>query len=221
MRFKVYLAALCFSLTVRAQVPVIFHSSDSSKIKAELYLQNNRYPFIIILHEKENSGEISSVAPRFLNLNYNCLSVAVKGILSAQNDVHAAIRYSKSISNRPVVLVGSTRCASLCLLIASRNPDVSAVIALSPGEYFQPALKIRNIVKELKQQVFVCSNQNEYPYLQQMFSDAPADIVTLFRPDKITNFRGAALLQSTNPTSGEYWFALTMFFKKLEESQKV
>jgi hypothetical protein len=113
--------------------------------------------------------------------------------------------------------LGSTRFASLCLLSATKNPDVRAVIALSPGEYLQPDVKIKNVVKDIHQQVFVGTTPRELPYLQQMFANATNGNITLFTPDKNTNFQGSALLDDSNPSSNEYWFALMMFFKKIEE----
>jgi len=219
MKLTVLLIALCASVvSVTAQEAVYFLASDSTKVNAHLYFQNNRYPFIILCHEGKNTNEYGKVAPRLLNLNYNCLSVALRndGTVNAARDIEAAIDFSKRISNQPVILAGSTRSASLCLLSAGGNPDVKAVIALSPGEYFQPSLKISDAVKTIDKLVFASATQSEFPYLQQMFAGTELSNITLFKPEKNSGYRGSAALDDSNPASSEYWFALMMFFKKLD-----
>jgi hypothetical protein len=157
------------------------------------------------------------VAPRLLNLDYNCLSVELRQDVSlqAKKDIEAAILYLKRISNQPVILLGSARSASLCLLSANDNPQVKAIIALSPGEYFQPGTKVSEVVKKINQQVFASATKSEYPYLQQMFAGLQNEKVTLFKPETGSGVRGSAALYDSNPSSAEYWFALMMFFKKL------
>jgi len=222
MRVIPFLFAFCtYCYTGISQETVFITAADNSKVKADLYMQNNRLPFILLFHERENSDEYSRLSSRFLNLNYNCLSVTVRnsGTRVACMDIEAAIAFSKKIIDSPVILLGSTRCASLCLLSARGNNDVRAVIALSPGEYFQPAIKISDEIKNIEQQVFVAATPGEFPYVKQMFT-AGRENITLFRPEKNTGFHGSAVLGDLNPSYSEYWFALMMFFKKLDRQQK-
>jgi dienelactone hydrolase len=221
------------------QEPVYFMSDDSVKIRGDLYLQNMQQPFIILCHQDgSNRSEYYEIAPRLLNLNYNCLAVDLRyggksGFiqnetanqallvkrqvrpLDAATDIRAAIRFVQSISKQPVILLGSSCSASLCLLTAAGNPSVKAVIALSPGEYFQPAMTVREEVKKIDQQVFVSATQGEYPYLQNMLAGIPADRLTLFKPEKSKGIRGTGAFCSSNAGNSEYWFALMMFFKKI------
>jgi hypothetical protein len=48
-----------------------------------------------------------------------------------------------------------------------------------------------------------------------MLADMPVDRLTLFKPEKGTALQGTRAFGSSNASSGEYWFALMMFFKKL------
>lgn len=197
-------------------------AAGNSEIKAQLYLQSKSLPFILLVHERDNTEEYAGLSSRFMNLNYNCLSVSVRnsGNQSAVNDIISAIVYSHQICKKPVILLGSARCASLCLLSAKGNHDVKAVIALSPGEYLQPEIKVSEVVKAIDQQVFVCASGSEFPYIQKMFfGEGTRNNITLFKPQKNTAFHGSAVLDDANPTNSEYWFALMMFFKKLEEKQ--
>lgn len=217
MRLSVTLFSICLIFcTIRAQEPVSFRAADGSKVNARLYRQNSNFPFILLFHERESSEEHSRLAARLLNLNFNCLLVPVRNSGSGK-EIDAAIAFSESIGNSQIVLFGSTRCASLCLASAGKYRNIRAIIALSPGEYFQPVVRISDAVKELTQPVFVASSPREYPYIQQMFAGADSNNVTLFMAGKNSDFHGSALLSESNPAGNEYWFALTMFFRKLDK----
>ena len=225
--------------TLSGQETVYFFAEDGLKIRADLYLQDNKRPFIILCHQDgSNRSEYYEIAPRLLNLNYNCLAIDLRsggrlgyvqnetaGLalrekrqvrpLDAAADISAAIRYVQGISKQPVILMGSSFSASLCLLAAAGNPLVKAVIALSPGEYFQPVVKVGEQVNRITQQVFVSATQSEYPYLKKMLAGMPAEHLTLFKPEKGKGIRGSGALCKANSDNDEYWFALMMFFKKI------
>jgi hypothetical protein len=233
---------ICISALFKTfgQEVVYYYADDSVKIRADLYLQNNQWPFIILFHEEgSNRSDYYDIAPRLLNLNYNCLAVDLRtggktgytenetaslALLKNKNvtpldaalDITASIRFVQSFSKLPVVLLGSTSSASLCLLASIGNPLVKAVIALSPGEYFQPLMRISNEVGKINSPVFAYSCQQEYPYILTMLSALPSDQLTLFKPEDDNGKSGIRAIQSSNRNSNEFWFALAMFFKKLE-----
>jgi hypothetical protein len=115
----------------------------------------------------------------------------------------------------PVILFGSSRSASLCLLESAANPKVKAIVALSPGEYFQPGIRMADVLANVSQPVFICGTRTEYSYLQKMAERRQGDELILFQPEKGHGVHGAAALTGTDNTKDEYWFALMMFFKKL------
>lgn len=240
MRLTVLLILLCSALTtVTGQVAVYFYADDGLKIRADLYLNNNQQPFIILCHQDgSNRSEYYDIAPRLLNLNYNCLAIDLRAggnsgfvqnetasralldkrpaqPLDAAADISAAIRYVQGISKQPVILLGSSYSASLCLLAAAGNPMVKAVIALNPGEFFQPQRTIEKEVQHVSQQIFVSATKTEFPYLQKMLGAIPDERLVIFKPERNNGIRGTRAFDSSNESSGEYWFALMMFFKKL------
>lgn len=219
MKLYVFLLALSsLIITCNAQETVFISASGNAGINAQLFLQNNSRPFILLFHERDNTEEYAILSSRFMNLNYNCLSVVIKnsGNQPAVNDILSAIAYARKICNKPVILFGSGRLASLCLLSARKNNNVKAVIALSPGEYFQPGISIRDAVNDISQQVFVCSSEKELPYIKEMFfKEGTRSNITLFKPEKSATLHGSAVLDESNPSGSEYWFALMMFFKNL------
>lgn len=237
MRILLCFLVCCAIGTAKAQEAVYFYTPDSVKVRGDLYLSSNNRPFIILCHaDGSNRSEFYTIAPRLLNLNYNCLAIDLRAggsvgftenetsrsahqmnrrmlPLDAKADLMAAIGYVKRFSNQPVVLLGSCYSASLCILAARNNPGVSAVVALSPGEYFQPAINMTSEMAGIDKPVFVTASHQEYSYLQQMMSQGQPDRITLFRPEKGKGSQGAGALSPQEATNEEYWFALMMFFK--------
>ncbi len=208
---------------MKGQEGVYFYAADSTKIRGDLYLRDYTLPFMILCHgETADRSEFYSIAPRLLNLNYNCLAIDMGtngshnfSLAGAQTSLRAAIAYVRRFNSLPVILFGSSWSASLCLLESADNPQIRAIVALSPGEYFQPGIIMSDAVEKISQPVFICGNRTEFSYLQKMVEKQPAGELTLFQPEKGKGVHGAAALTGNDITRDEYWFALLMFFKKL------
>jgi pimeloyl-ACP methyl ester carboxylesterase len=208
---------------MKGQEVVYFYSADSTKIRGDLYLRDYNLPFMILCHsETADRSEFYSIAPRLLNLNYNCLAIDMGtngshnfSLTRAQTSLRAAIAYVRRFNSLPVILFGSSWSASLCLLESAANPQIRAIVALSPGEYFQPGITMSDTMEKINQPVFICGTRAEFSYLQKMVEKRPAGELTLFQPEKGKGVHGAAALTGKDITGDEYWFALMMFFKKL------
>ncbi|MBN2762238.1 MAG: hypothetical protein JXR41_04035 [Bacteroidales bacterium] len=239
-RIILYLVfSLLFQLSVEGQRKVSFLSSDGLKVTADLYLKDPALPFILLFHQGNYSrGEYNEIAPKLLNLNYNCLSVDLRSggkvnfvenetcleangkkmphsMLDARTDIQAAIRYVGEFNTSPVVLFGSSYSASLSLVEANRNPRVRAVVAFSPGEFFRPGLSVKDALKGFDKKVFVAVTNTEYEYVEKMLDDIPEPEKTLFKPGNTEGLPGAKALWSSYAGNPEYWLALLMFFKEL------
>ena len=213
----------CLFGRMKGQEVVYFYSTDSAKIRGDLYMRDYKLPFMILCHdEAADRSEFNDIAPRLLNLNYNCLAIDMEAsgyhnfsLPVAQAGLRAAIAYARRFNSLPVLLLGSSWSASLCLVEASVNTQIKAVIALSPGEYFQPKIIMSDVVQKISQPVFICGTRAEFSYLQKMAEKRPAGELTLFQPEKGNGVQGATALTGKDITRDEYWFALMMFFKKL------
>jgi pimeloyl-ACP methyl ester carboxylesterase len=171
-------------------------------------------------------------------MDYNCLAVDLRnggssgyvsnetakrcrekkcatGVNDITQDMVSAIDYAFHKSDKGVILLGSGANGSLSLKLASENELVTAVVALSPGEYFLPNLSIQDTIAHLQKPVFVTSSLTEYPYMEQLVSGMDERYVTLFKPDLGEGGRGTASLTSENEHNSEYWLALLLFFKDL------
>ncbi len=218
---------------------VKFNAADGLEITADEYIVDPNNPYILLFHEQGSSrGEFSTIARRLNKLNYNCLAVDLRnggnynyvsnetarqlretnleaGLKDIELDMMAAISYAREKSTLPVVLFGSGANGSLCLKAALSDSSVRAVVALSPGEYFMPQIKIQDAISDLQKPVFISSGKAEFPYVSELASGIDIEYVTLFEPKQGPGDRGTRSLSPEYEYNNEYWIALMLFFKDL------
>jgi len=218
---------------------VTFLAADSLLITADHYYSRKDYPYILLFHtEKASRGEFDSIATRFARMKYNCLAVDMRSgenfgyvdnetakrarsrgysttLSEGLNDIKAAIAYAVKLSGQPVVLLGSSSSASLCLLAASDNPQVKAVMAFSPGEFFKPELEITELAANISKPVFVTCSDSEVTWIKEMFAETDDKYLDLFLPSGQVNERGTDLLTPKNAERDQYWLAVLIFIKSL------
>lgn len=218
---------------------VTFTSLDGLEITADEYLIDPIKPYILLFHEQGSSrGEFSTIARRLNKLEYNCLAVDLRnggkydyvsnetvkqvreqdlesGIHNVEQDMLAAIRYVDEKSNLPVVLFGSGANGSLSLKLAVTDSLVRAVVAVSPGEYFMPEIKIQESISVLEKPVFITSSKTEFPYVKELASGINQEYVSLFEPKQGAGERGTRSFSVDYEYNTEYWIALILFFKDL------
>lgn len=202
------------------QHKVSFLASDSLRVTADLYLNDYNLPFILLFHQNGYSrDECTGIADKLLNLDYNCLAVDLRSggkLIDSRKDVKAAIDYAGGINNKPVILFGSSFSASLCMLEGMNNERVNAVVAFSPGEYFEPEISVKKEIKNFNIPLFVSLSGNEYPYIMAMLEDIPDSIMTIYRHGGGNDTHGAKVLWESNKESRECWLELLMFFRKIK-----
>lgn len=223
-----------------AQQTVTFEAKDGLTITADLYVSSTQNPYIILLHQAGYSrGEYREIAPKLVNLGYNCLAIDQRSgdevnyiknetaarakeknlptnYLDALPDVYAAIDYVKSKSDKLIVLWGSSYSASLSLITAPEKLKVSALIVFSPGEYFEPSNFIQSKISKISVPVLALSSKSENPELVKLLSVVPKQLVTIFKPSD-EGKHGSKALWESNKSNKEYWMAVTMFFSKLKK----
>lgn len=227
------------SLNVVRVRTVSFPSADGLKITADEYIVAPDHPYIILLHEQGSSrGEFHTIARRLCKLDFNCLAVDLRnggnnsrvsnetarrcrnarcptGIDDLGEDVKAAIKYITAKSEFPLILLGSGANGSLSLKMAMDNEHVRAAVALSPGEYFLPEVKIQDAIAGLSKPVFIAASKTEFPYVSELASSMNEEFLTLFEPRQGEGQRGTESLSENYDDSTEYWVALMLFFRDL------
>lgn len=227
---------LC-SLSVRAQQVVSFYAQDGLKITADLYLMDNKLPFILLFHQGEASrGEYSEIAKKLLKLDYNCMAVDLRygekinytrnetaitaregnfdqSMMASARDIKAAIDFVSRYNKQEVILFGSSYSASLCLLEAVENVHIKAVIAMSPGEYFRPEIVMKDKIRNINQPVFISSTNLEYNFIREMFAASSQTNLHFFQPSQGRGDHGAKMLWGSSASSDQCWLDLLLFFK--------
>lgn len=178
----VYLAALvAFAPAVLAArpKPVHLHAADGVTVYGSYYSNGNPFrPLILLFHQAgSNRGEYATIAPRLVKAGFNCLAIDQRSggsmwgrknqtverlghsasYLAAERDLQAALDWARSRKDKgKVILWGSSYSASLVFVLAAHHPDeVSAVLAFSPGEYFQPKDLIRRAAARVHVPVYI------------------------------------------------------------------
>lgn len=191
-------------------------------------------PIALLFHQAgSNRGEYQTIAPRFAALGFDTLRIDQRSggnafgrrnetadgaggraeFLAALPDLRAALAWARAEGRRgPVVVVGSSYSASLVFLLAAEDPQIAAVIAFSPGEYFRDAGSVRRAAAKVRQPVFVssASDAGEENEAATILAAVPATTKTQFRARNATH--GASALAGSG--AGPTWSALEAFLKK-------
>jgi len=242
MLLRILLITGLFSFVASAPVSkkkITFEASDGLIITADLYMAQQEFPYIILLHQEGSSrGEYNETAVKLAKLNFNCLAVDLRSgdnenfisnetarrarrtgkpsrFLDASADILAAIDYAYNANNQEVILLGSSYSASLCLLIGKDHPNVKAVISFSPGEFFGNDLRIENELTSFEKPLFVTGTQTEYVYISRMLQNLDEDSYTFFQPVDSPGVHGSKALWEDSESKDQYWLALLLFFNSL------
>jgi len=227
-------------LNTMAQQKISFPAKDGLTVTADLYFLSSDKPYIILFHQARYSrGEYIEIAPKLVNYGYNCLAVdlrsgnEVNGVinetaqrareknfpqtyLDALADIEGAISYVKSKTNLPFVLWGSSYSASLVLIQSAKDLRTKAVVAFSPGEYFDEPNFIASKISEISVPVIVLSASNECAAVKELIGAIKRqNLITQFCPSG-KGKHGSSALWKSNPSYNDYWLAISMFFSKLK-----
>ena len=240
MRIPLILFFLIIYRFTFPQQKVNFKAADGLRITADLYLKDKNLPFILLFHQMGSSrGEYIQIAHKLLNLNYNCLAVDLRSggemnfvknetaafaeehnfkhsMLDSEIDIEAAIHFVAGYNMKNVILMGSSFSASLCLIEANSNQKVSAVIALSPGEYFEPVFSVKEKLEDFNKLIFATASANESDYVIKLLNLIPGDKKNLFKSKNDSKSFGSGILTNESSDSKECWLQLSLFFKKIK-----
>jgi dienelactone hydrolase len=159
--------------------PISFPAADGVTIYANAYLAPNPgAPVILAFHQAGSSkNEYAPLAPQLVKLGFNVIAVDQRSggdmypptnetvqhlgkstnYLAVLPDMDAALAYAKrTYPSSPVIAWGSSYSASLVFAFAARHPhDVAAVLAFSPGEYFDDKRYVEHAARNVRVPVFI------------------------------------------------------------------
>lgn len=222
---------------------VTFKGEKNLTVTADLYSapQGKSAPIILLFHQARTSrGEYRQIAPELVKMGFNCLAVdtraggkdrwnnvdnettkdALKNNMTntydaAYLDMEAALRWVKDNKYTGKVIVwGSSFSASLVFRLASEHPkDIQALLAFSPGEYFEGRPQVvRSWAKGVKNiPVFVSCGSDEESRSKPIFNAVPGKSKTFYLPEK--GEHGSAILME-DPEGN--WKPVKAFLQKLK-----
>jgi pimeloyl-ACP methyl ester carboxylesterase len=224
---------------LNAQKTISFFAKDGILITADLYLNNDTLPYMILCHQSGSSrGEYLETAARFAKFGYNCIAIDMRSgeeinkirnetaynakskgrstqFIDAEQDIRAAIDYAFDLNQQKVILVGSSYSASLVMKAAKNNSSVKAVIAFSPGEYFGNGYSLKDTIADLTKPLFVTSSKMEAPQVSELIKGVKSQQKQQFTPSQ-KGAEGSIALWKTTANRQEYWMALMMFMLNIK-----
>lgn len=230
---------------VVSATPVTLTAADGVKIAGVVTRPESPRAMILLFHQAESGkDEYALIAPRLAEAGYASLRIdqraggdlfggneTVKALgvapghiataaeyMAAKRDLEAALGWAET-QKLPVILWGSSYSASLALLLAAEHPEaVKAVLAFSPGEYFDDPALVGRAAAKIRMPLFVTSAQDgrEIDAARAVFAAAPAEDKTQFVP-KTGGIHGAStLLRPKNPEGAEpAWKAVLAFLARV------
>jgi dienelactone hydrolase len=194
---------------------------------------------ILLFHQAGSSkGEYAGIAPQLVHAGYAALAIdqrsgggmygpnrtaaGAKGkdesdYLGALPDMEAAFAWAKT-KNAPIILWGSSYSASLVFMLAASAKDqVHAVIAFSPGEYFNDKKMIETAAGKIDVPVFVdqASTADEIAEGKAIVTATASTDRQQYLPK--TGIHGSSTLNASKNPGGadENWRAVLAFLKRV------
>ncbi len=219
---------------------VKFPSKDGVTITADMYEVNPDYPWVVLFHMAESSrGEYQRIAPKLNKLEVNCIAVDLRSgkennfivnetyvlakntglgtsYMDAEADMRAAIEKAYLIARKPVIIMGSSYTASLAIKLGSEMPQVKAVIAFSPGEYFGKELDVAKAAKSLTKPTFIACGSDEKKYTDAIANAVASRKKIYFAPPK-GGAHGSECLGKDTDGETEYWIQMINFLQTVKK----
>jgi len=214
-------AAILFSSSVTAEAAseaVTLRARDGVSISGLAYTAEHPKAIVLLFHQAESSkAEYATIAPRLAAAGFTALAVDQRsggslygpnetarrlgkeaGYEQAKPDLEAALDWATA-KHLPVVLWGSSYSASLVFEVAADHPqEVSAVMAFSPGEYFDDKDMVKRAAGKIAVPFYVTTRPEEEDKVDEVLRNAHGANVTHYR--QTTGVHGAStLVQARDP----------------------
>jgi len=223
---------------------VSFAASDGSKVYGDVYADPAPAKATILLFHQagSNRGEYATIAPRLSALGYNVLAIdqrsggrlwgrtnqtaAERGsdarYLNALPDLEGSLAYAaRTWPGTPVIALGSSYSSSLVFFLAAQHPhEIAALLAFSPGEYFE-GVSVRAQAAKVQCPVFIASSPypGEVAEAKRLFDALPVPQKTHFVP--VHGTHGASILRLDADPQGAAaaWSAVETFLDALPQTK--
>lgn len=216
-----------------AQQDLRFRAADGVEVFATFYPGKKAKPIILLFHQaNSNRGEYKEIAPQLVKMGFSALAIDQRSGGSMWNrtnqtrdqirlfedyhysealpDLEAALDWAKNRFKK-ILVWGSSYSASLVFVLAARHPEVSAVLAFSPGENLGGDRVVRDAARRVQVPVFLACAQVEARQAGAIFAAVVSSDKTEFIP-KAAGLHGSIALLSSY--KHEYWVAVRQFLRR-------
>jgi dienelactone hydrolase len=160
-----------------AAQPLTLKASDGITVHGLFYKAQNPRALILLFHQAGSSKEeYATIGPQLVKAGFSALAIDQRAgdgmfgtnetaaglghkadYLEARPDLKAALDWARTQS-LPIILWGSSYSSSLIFPLAAGDPKgIIALLAFSPGEYFDDKTMIRSAAAKVNAPVFVAS----------------------------------------------------------------
>ena len=156
---------------------VTLRARDGVSVSGLAYTAGDPKAIVLLFHQADSSkAEYATIAPRLVAAGFTALAIDQRsgGSLYGPNDTARRLgkeaRYEQAkpdleaaldwatARHLPVILWGSSYSASLVFEVAAEHPqEVSAVMAFSPGEYFDDMKAVARAAAKVRVPIYVTS----------------------------------------------------------------
>ena len=161
-----------------ASQAVMLRARDGVSISGLAYTTDHPKAIVLLFHQADSSkAEYATIAPKLAAAGFTAFAIDQRsgGDLYGPNetarrlgkpasyeqakpDLEAALDWA-TVKHLPVVLWGSSYSASLVFEVAAEHPqEVSAVMAFSPGEYFDDTRAVGRAAAKVRAPIYVTSS---------------------------------------------------------------
>lgn len=218
--------------------PEMIKSADKIPLAGFLYPAAKPKAIILLFHQAGSSKyEYDTIAPRLAALGYTAYTIDQRAggllygdnstiallsgsrpLIEAMPDLQAAVDWARP-QGLPVILWGSSYSASLSFIVAANNPTVvKAVMAFSPGEYFDDKGMVTKAASRLRVPVFVTSAKDagEIAAARQIIDAVPSQPKVQYVPQTAGTHGSSTLIDAKDPKgAAENWRAVEAFLKQV------
>ena len=216
---------------------VTLRARDGVSISAMAYTAEHPKAIVLLFHQAESSkAEYATIAPHLAGAGFTALAIDQRSggnlygpnetarrlgkpasFEQAKPDLEAALDWATA-KHLPVVLWGSSYSASLVFEVAAEHPkEVSAVMAFSPGEYFDDMSAVRRAAAKVRVPIYVTSapDAGEIGDAKAILAASPARSKTQYVPQ--FGVHGAStLIEAQDPKgAAENWKHALAFLNTL------
>lgn len=213
-------------------------TGDAVHIFGKHYHTEHPRAVILAFHQAgSNMGEYNTIAPRLVKAGFDVVTFDLRsgGKMFGQSnktvdtagkstnyepalyDMTTVVSYSH-ISRAPIVVMGSSYSAGLAFpLTVMRRNEIAAVVAFSPGEYFEDKEYIHKSATEVFQPVFVTSStdKQEIDAAASILDATTSKVKVQFIPKSAGVHGASTLIKDRNKKGAEdNWKALLAFLNE-------